>query len=49
MWQTVRAEKVDEENGVIYLVSMVLSWVMVLKLSKKVDFLPFYADLSRKP
>ena len=38
MLQTVRAEKVDEKSGVICLVSMFLSWVMVLKLSKKVHF-----------
>ena len=49
MLQTVRAEKVDEKNGVISLVSMLHSWVMVLKLSKKVHFLQFSADLSQKP
>ena len=38
MLQTVRAEKVDEKNGVICLVSMFPSWVMVLKLSKKNAF-----------
>ena len=48
MLQTVRAEKVDEKNGVICLVSMFPSWVMVLKLSKKVHFLQFCADLSKK-
>ena len=46
--QTVRSEKVDEKNGVICLVSMFPSWVMVLKLSKKVHFLQFCADLSEK-
>ena len=46
---TVRAEKVDEKNGVICLVSMFSSWVMVLKLSKKWYFLELCADLSRKP
>ena len=46
--QTVRSEKVDEKNGVICLVSMFPSWVMVLKLSKKVHFLQFCADLSKK-
>ena len=46
--QTVRSEKVDEQNGVICLVSMFPSWVMVLHLSKKVNFLQFYADLSKK-
>ena len=46
--QTVRSEKVDEKNGVICLVSMFPSWVMVLKLSKKVHFLQFCADLRKK-
>ena len=46
--QTVRLEKVDEKNRVICLVSMFPSWVMVLKLSKKVHFLQFCADLSKK-
>ena len=32
--QTVRAQKVDEKNVVICLVSFFLSWVMVLKLPK---------------
>ena len=35
---TNRAEKVDWKNGTICLVSMFPSWVMVLKLSKKVHF-----------
>ena len=48
MLQTIRAEKVDEKNGVICLVSMFPSWVMVLKLSKKVHFLQFCADRSKK-
>ena len=46
--QTVRSEKVDEKNGVICLVSMFPSWVMVLKLSKKMHFLQFCAELSKK-
>ena len=46
--QTVRSEKVDEKNTVICLVSMFPSWVMVLKLSKKVQVLQFCADLSKK-
>ena len=46
--QIVRSEKVDETNEVICLVSMFPSWVMVLKLSKKVHFLQFCADLSKK-
>ena len=48
MLQTVRVEKVDEKNGVICLVSMFPSWVMVHQLSKKVHFLQFCADLSKK-
>ena len=48
MIQTVRAEKLDETNEVICLVSMFPSWIMVLKLSKKVHFLQFCADLSKK-
>ena len=46
MVQTVRANKVDEKNGVICLVSMFPPWAMVLKLSKKVHFLQYCADLS---
>ena len=38
MLRTGRAEKVDEKNGVICLVSMFPSWVTVFKLSKKVFF-----------
>ena len=38
MSQTVKAEKVDGKNRVIYLVSILLSRVMVLKLSKKCPF-----------
>ena len=48
MLQTVRAEKVDEKIGVIGLVSMFPTWVMVCKLSKKVHFWQFCADLSKK-
>ena len=39
---------VDEKNEVICLVSMFSSWAMVLKSSKKVHFLQFCADLSKK-
>ena len=39
---------VDEKNGVICLVSIFVSRVMVLKLSKIVHFLQFCADLSNK-
>ena len=44
MLQIVRVEKVDE-NRFICAFSMFFSWVMVLKLSKKVNFGP---DLSKK-
>ena len=46
LFQTFRSEKVDEKNGVICLVFMFFSWVIFLKLSKKVHFLQFCADLS---
>ena len=36
--ETLRSEKVDEKNRFICLVSMFPSWLMVLKLSKKVCF-----------
>ena len=42
MLQTVGVEKVNEKNGVICLVSMLPSWVMVCKLSKKVHMCIFY-------
>ena len=48
MLQKVRVEKVDAENGFIYLISMFPSWVMVLKLFKKLHW-QFSADLSKKP
>ena len=38
-----------KSRWVICLVSMFPSWVMVFKLSKKVHFLQFCADLSKKP
>ena len=43
---TNRAEKVD---GVIRQVSMLSSWVMVLKLSKKSAFSAICSELSQKP
>ena len=46
--QTVRAQKVDEKNGVICLVSFFPSWVMVLKLTKIVHFLQIFAELRNK-
>ena len=48
MLQTARAEKVDEKSGVICLISMFSYWVMVCKLSKKVHFLQYFADLRKK-
>ena len=48
MLQTVWAEKADEKMGVICLVLMFPSWVMVLKLSEKMQFLQFCADHSKK-
>ena len=47
MLQIGRIEKVDEK-GVICQVCMYHSWVMVYKLSKKVRFVQFCADLSKK-
>ena len=49
MLQTVRAEKVNEKKWSHLSSSMLPSGVMVLKLSKKVHFLQFCADLSQKP
>ena len=46
--QKVKAQKVDEKNGVICLVSFFPFWVMVLKLPKIVYILQTYAALSRK-
>ena len=48
-YQTVRAQKVDETNGVIWLISFFLSWVMALKLPKIVHFFHICANLSKKP
>ena len=45
--QTVRLEKVDEKNRVICLVSMLSSWVMVFKLSKKCIFCNFVLTSAR--
>ena len=47
--QTVRAQKLDVRNGVHCLISFFLSWVMVLKLPRVVDFLQICADLCKKP
>ena len=48
MLQTVSAEKADDKNGVSCLVSTFPSWLTVLKLSKKVHFLQFCANRSKK-
>ena len=48
MLQTVSAEKVDQKNWVICLVSMFPSRVMVRELSKKVHVLLLCADLSNE-
>ena len=47
MLQTIRVDQIDEKDGVICLFSVFPFWVMVLKLSKKVHFLQFCADLSK--
>ena len=36
--QTCSTEKVDETNGLIYVVFMFVSWFIILKLSKKCIF-----------
>ena len=48
MLQIVGAGKVVEKYSIICLVSMFPSWVMLCKLSKKVQFLRFCAYLSKK-
>ena len=45
---TVRARKADKKNGVMNLVFILPSWFMVLKLSKIVSFLQFFADIRKK-
>ena len=46
-YQTVRPQKVDEKNGVICLISIFLSWVMVLKFPKIVHFCKFVLTSAR--
>ena len=46
---TVRVEKADEKNEVIFLVFMFPSSVMALRLPRKVPFLQFSADFSKTP
>ena len=45
--QTVRAQKVDGKNGIIFLISIFLSWVMVLKLPKIVHVFKFVLTSAR--
>ena len=42
------AEKKDEKNGVICVVLMFPSWIMTLKLSKKVHFFNFVMTSAKK-
>ena len=46
--QAVRAHKLDEKSGVIYLVSFFPSWVMVLKLPKIMHFCKLVKSKSIK-
>ena len=46
--QTVRAQKVDEKNGVICLVYLFPSWVVILTLTEIVSLLQFCTDVSKK-
>ena len=48
MSQTVRAERADQQNGLVRLVSFFPSWIIVFKLTKIVHFLQTCADLSKK-
>ena len=47
--QINRVEKVDEENRVICLVSMLVSCLMVYELCKIVHFFQLCADLQKEP
>ena len=47
-YKQLERKKLDEKNGFFCLVSIFPSRVMVLKLSEKVHFLQFCADLSKK-
>ena len=46
--QTVRAQKVDGKKGIIFLISVFLFWVMLLKLPKIVHFFQICANLRKK-
>ena len=48
MSQADRAEKVDQKHGVICVVFMFPSWVMILKLLKKVHFFNFVLTSAKK-
>ena len=48
MLQTDRVEKVEEENGVICIVSMFASWVMTLNCPKKWIFCNFALISARQ-
>ena len=48
MLQTVRTDKVDEKNEVVFLASMLFSCVIILNLSKKVYYLQFCVDVNDK-
>ena len=43
-----RAQRVDEKNGVIYLVIMFTSRVIVITMSKMAEIFLFSADESKK-
>ena len=45
---TSRAQRVDEKNGVICLVIMFTPTVIVIKLSKMVNFFIFFANVNKK-
>ena len=44
-----RAQRVDEENGVICSVILFTTWVMVIKMSQLAHFFVFTADGNKKP
>ena len=46
--ETIKAQKVDEKNGVICLVFFFPSWDVILKLPKRKKFLQICAELSKK-
>ena len=46
--ETVRAQKIDEKNGVISVLFISPSWFMVLKLSNILSFLQFFCWYQQK-